>query len=440
MNVSNYARRILLGSSDGASQLAGLQLARDILVGSQLAVAMAQSNDGAKQSIDMGVMRQAMALKVKYRVQQADGSNRANVSWDLCGAHPDNRGASYPAGARVKSLAASIISMGCSAEEADHMGVVVQEAPQSRRLDEYNRKQTKGDADLENCFPCCLQIQFGFLNHTHFGLIMKAFRGKAPWDAPPVKLPDGSELPFCDPQGRLSFDLLRDNENGKDFCYLNDKGALVEILAYQMETEEPTAAKLISRAMNMKQEVALQQTELQAWEALSGAIALQASKNLNARVSFQTVLAAVAADLDMLADDPDLIEMFDLIVSLGGKGSVYLQEIQDWGARFVDQKKRRMRLAGFKMINGMHDECPRAKVAVFKYTYKGDPINGFVRSPDEWWTRVKVESMAKFEACLHYFHVTCRESIDQLDSGYARALYLAGVDCSMAAAFRRSKR
>ena len=63
MNVSNYARRILLGSRDGASQLAGLQLARDILVGSQLAVAMAQSNDGAKQSIDMGVMRQAMALK-----------------------------------------------------------------------------------------------------------------------------------------------------------------------------------------------------------------------------------------------------------------------------------------------------------------------------------------------------------------------------------------
>ena len=120
MNVSNYARRILLGSSDGASQLAGLQLARDILVGSQLAVAMAQSNDGAEQSIDMGVMRQAMALQVKYRVQQADGSNTANVGWDLCGAHPDNRGASYPAGARVKSLAASIISMGCSAEEAGH--------------------------------------------------------------------------------------------------------------------------------------------------------------------------------------------------------------------------------------------------------------------------------------------------------------------------------
>ena len=94
------------------------------------------------------------------------------------------------------------------------------------------------------------------------------------------------------------------------------------------------------------------QTELQAWEALSGEIALQASANLNAKASFQTVLAAVAAELDLLAEDPDLIEMFDLIVSLGGKGSVYLQEIKDWGARFVDQKKRRMRLAGFKVLNG----------------------------------------------------------------------------------------
>ena len=74
--------------------------------------------------------------------------------------------------------------------------------------------------------------------------------------------------------------------------------------------------------MNMKQDVALMQTELQAWEALSGEIALQASADLNAKASFQTVLAAVAAELDLLAEDPDLIEMFDLIVSRGGKESV----------------------------------------------------------------------------------------------------------------------
>ena len=71
------------------------------------------------------------------------------------------------------------------------------------------------------------------------------------------------------------------------------------------------------------------------------------------------MLAAVAADLDVLAEDPDLIEMFDLIVSLGGKGSVYLQEIKHWGARFVDQKKRRMRWEDSKCLTVIiPDECP----------------------------------------------------------------------------------
>ena len=97
----------------------------------------------------MGLMRQAMALIAKYRMVQKDGTYKTNLGWDLIGAHPDNRGASYPSGSRIKSLTVQIMSMGCIAEEADHMGVVVQEIPQWRRLDEYNRSNTKGNADLE---------------------------------------------------------------------------------------------------------------------------------------------------------------------------------------------------------------------------------------------------------------------------------------------------
>ena len=62
--------------------------------------------------LDMGAMRQAMAWKVKYRLQQADGSWKTNLGWDLCGAHPCNSGNSNPSGSRVKSLAGSIMSMG----------------------------------------------------------------------------------------------------------------------------------------------------------------------------------------------------------------------------------------------------------------------------------------------------------------------------------------
>ena len=129
----------------------------------------------------MGVMRQAMAWKIKYRLEQSPGSGdfKFHLSWDMIGASPGNRGCSYPTGSRVKSLAYDILKMGFVSEEANHMGVVVQEAPQSRRLDDYNRKCTKGDKDLESCFAECVQVQFALLNHTHLGLIVKAFRGRA---------------------------------------------------------------------------------------------------------------------------------------------------------------------------------------------------------------------------------------------------------------------
>ena len=83
--------------------------------------------------------------------------------------------------------------------------------------------------------------------------------------------------------------------------------SLAEVLAHQIEDEEPGACVIISRAMNLKQEVALQQTELQAWDALTSEITLQANRNFGQRVCFESVRAAVAAELDTLADDPDLI-------------------------------------------------------------------------------------------------------------------------------------
>ncbi len=385
---------------------------------------------------DMGAMRQAMAWKVKYRKRQSDGTWRVRVSWDLCGVHPDNRGKTYCTGARVKDLGISILEMGCSMEEADHMGVAVEEKPQSRRLEEYNKKEVKGNQDLEACFPVGLPVLFAFLNHTHLGLVVKAWRGSAPWNSAPINLPDGTELHLCDENGLLTFKAVEQHENGKEFGELSNKGALVEVLGSEIEVEEPSACNIISRAMNMKQEVALEQTELQAWEALTMEITLQANASQGAKICFESVKAAVAGELDVLLEDPDLIEMFDLIISLGSHKQTYLQEIRDWGSRFVNQKKRRMRLNGFKVLNDMPLKYPRAKVAVFKLTYKGIPTLGYVKSPDVWWTKVKHELLDKLEQALHYFHITCKASVEALPSEFDRSAFLGSVDVSLAQAFR----
>ena len=385
---------------------------------------------------DMGLLRHAMALKVKYRKWQPDGSWKVRVAWDLCAPHPDNRGKTFPNGARVKDLAVDVFIMGCVMEEVDHMGLVVEEGPQSRRLDEYSRHEAKGNPDLEACFPTGLPVLFAFLTHTHIGLVVKAFRGKAPWHLPPLKLADGSELPLCDEHGCLTLKYLEHHENGKEFAELSLLGALVEVLNHAIEIEEPNACNIISRALNLKQEVALEQTELQAWEALTMEITLQANASQGAKISFESVKNKVAVELNAMSEDPDLIEMFDLIISLGGPNLSYLQEIRDWGSRFVNQKKRRMRLAGFKVLNSMPLKYPRAKVAVFKLAYKARPTLGYVNSPDMWWTRVTHNLMDKLEAALHYFHITCKASVEALPSEFHRSQFLGSVDVSMAQAFR----
>ena len=76
-----------------------------------------------------------MAFKVKYRIKQADNKWKVRLAWDLLGMHPENRGKTFPAALTCQNLIARLVQMGVVSEEADHMGCVIQEVPQSRRLD-----------------------------------------------------------------------------------------------------------------------------------------------------------------------------------------------------------------------------------------------------------------------------------------------------------------
>ena len=101
-------------------------------------------------------------------------------------AHQDNRGNTFPNGETVKHPAKGTLGMGCSADEADHMGVVVEAVPASEEdpdpkdpsqrretFDAYNKKKTQGCPALEACFPAAFVVQFAFLSHTHLGFVMK---------------------------------------------------------------------------------------------------------------------------------------------------------------------------------------------------------------------------------------------------------------------------
>ena len=78
----------------------------------------------------MGLMRRALLLRAKYRVQ----AEKDKIPLTILGVHPSNRAGVYPMEETVMNLSLSILSGGFSLEEANHEGVCVQEVPAEEKL------------------------------------------------------------------------------------------------------------------------------------------------------------------------------------------------------------------------------------------------------------------------------------------------------------------
>ena len=94
-------------------------------------------------------------------------------------------------------------------------------------------------------------------------------------------------------------------------------GKQAEVLSWRMDVEEPDAASIISQAMNQPAQMAMRMTELTAIAVLQGEIIVQLSKDVSQRVAFQTLRDRVRSQLHTAADDPDLSEVFDFLISVG---------------------------------------------------------------------------------------------------------------------------
>ena len=128
---------------------------------------------------DFGAVRQAMALRAKYRVA------KKRISLEHLAVHTKNRGGVYPNDDTVMNLALKILDQGCSVEEANHEGVCVQEMPSEERgiepmpasglssqwrdyetYKEWNMRHCEGTA-MECCFDVNSDILYGTLSHSH---------------------------------------------------------------------------------------------------------------------------------------------------------------------------------------------------------------------------------------------------------------------------------
>ncbi len=144
-----------------------------------------------------GLMRQAMAYRVKYRLKQPAGGWKKRMDLGLLGVHTQNRGGVFPSPETVQNLGIKLLQAGFSVDEANHEGVCVQELPVGERTEdpaapgkpyvsyhEFNMANC-GNPQLRTCFDACSDTLYGTLSHSHLLLVLLSLKTGAQW-----KLPD----------------------------------------------------------------------------------------------------------------------------------------------------------------------------------------------------------------------------------------------------------
>ena len=222
---------------------------------------------------DNGLIVAAMAYRVKYRkVNSAGQAKKILLRTENLGVHMKNRGGVYPAGITCKGLCVDVLPAGFVKEEVNHACVAVEETPvdeiiRSRGADmvsayTFNAENSSKDDLLSTCFQAPYDdVRHMLLSHNHMMLVMRAFLTQAKWDLP---ADEGKNIIYCDSDGRLSLTAVAECTNGRELAEVIAEGLQAEVLSWQMDVEEPTAASIISQAMNQPAQMAMRTTELTA--------------------------------------------------------------------------------------------------------------------------------------------------------------------------------
>ena len=367
-----------------------------------------------------GIIKKAMALRVKYRVE----NRKKTLPLALLGVHPKNRSGVYPNADRVESLGISLLRDGFNVDEANHEGVCVQEVPMSERPAVAGRYNYLGwnrgcctDPRLEVCFKD-QDTAYGTLSHSHLLLILLSFVNGAKWNVP------AEFAKLLDVNGRWDFAAVAAKD--PSLAQLCQDGLRMEVLSWKIWTEEPDACSLISQALNRGQAHALKTTEITALAALSGACAKELESAVADKIVFETVQRKVRHELAEYADEPEFIDLFDFVVNLGILDAPFVPHLLDFAAEFVNGAKRQMRLQAFAMVNKIPNTCPWTKIAVIMRAYRTKPRYTWCQCPEILWTSADVNRLDKLEQVLHYFHHTLLSAVADMGR-HDRLTFLSNV-------------
>jgi hypothetical protein len=130
------------------------------------------------------------------------------------------------------------------------------------------------------------------------------------------------------------------------------------------------------------------------------------------------------------------IDLFEVVVTMGGQAAGFIDDLLDFAATFVDSKQRQLRLSAFAAVNKMPMATPRSKMAVIMRAYRKPPNRTWCPCPESFWAKEDKGTLLPREQVLQYVSVTCSPAI--MDMPFARLQsFLANTNCIAAETYAR---
>ena len=104
--------------------------------------------------------------------------------------------------------------------------------------------------------------------------------------------------------------------------------------------------------------------------------------------------------LDSAADDPDLDQLFDFLISVRVGKNSYFDDLLGFQKLFINSKQRQLRFSAFRVVNKIDGGFPRAKSAIIKRAYRKKAVNCWCQDPESNWTAVAANILQSAEELL----------------------------------------
>ena len=371
------------------------------------------------------LIRVACALRSKYRK-----GSKVRLPPCLVGFHPQNRGGAKLSGLRVLELTRNLLEKGFDDEEADCGGIVVECATM---VMVYNANACSGDPLLIATVDG-KSLQFGTLAHSHLNQVLKNIGGGLKFN----EVESDVMKKLLDSDARIQLDMLRAHD--ETFARYIKEGLLFEVLAAEMDTEEPEAAEIISAAANVKNAMSLIPHEMEAIRLTSKHCSKQSQ--LAGDVAFANLRDQLAQSMPSIAYDPDFIHIFKFVIEVGAENQDHVGFLCDFLSKFVDPAKRRLRLSAFSVVTEVPAEAAHMRIALLVQAYCCPPKFQFCDGPNrQLWKLVATKHanlLVHAQALLFFFSDTKREELSKL-TPFDRIRFLGNLYKDVANAFRELK-